>query len=141
MSTGNDHAQILRELGELARDRNDRQTAIMHYEQAIALLRVSADELKLAHSIRHLGDIYAEAQNWTEADHCLSEAMGIYRGHPSPHPLDLANAIRSYAVVKAEISPREEARALWVEAGELYDAAGIAAGVEECRRRALEAPR
>jgi tetratricopeptide (TPR) repeat protein len=129
-------AHVLRELGELARNRHDLKAAQAHYEQAVVLLRASADRRTLAHAIRHLGDVHAEREHWPEAEECLAEALHIYRSQPSPGGLGLANAIRSYAVLKTESGQREVARALWVEAGELYESEGIAAGVEECRRRA-----
>jgi tetratricopeptide (TPR) repeat protein len=131
-----DRANVLRELGELARNRRDLNTAQAHYEEAVVLLQTSEDRLKFAHTIRHLGDVHAEQQHWPEAERCFITALDNYRGHPSPGALDLANAIRAYAALKTATGRREEARALWVEAGELYGAEGIAAGVEECRRRA-----
>jgi len=130
-----DRAHVLRELGELARNQHDPDTAQVQYEQAVALLRNSDDRLKLAHTIRHLGDIHAGRHHWYQADRCFVEALEIYRSHPSPGLLDFANAIRAYAALKAEIGQRNEARALWAEARELYEAEGIAAGVEECSRR------
>ena len=66
----------------------------------------------MAHTIRHLGDLYAEQQH-----------------HPSPPPLDLANAIRAYASLKSELGETEAAQALWREAGALYQSEGIAAVV------------
>ena len=129
-------AHVLRELGELARNTHDLKAAQAHYEQAVVLLRASDDRLTLAHTVRHLGDVHAERQHWPEAEECFAEALGIYRGYPAPAALDLANAIRSHAVLKTETGQREGARALWVEARELYEYEGIAAGVEECRRRA-----
>ena len=131
-----DRALVLRELAELARKSRDLNTAQARYEEAVVLLRTSEDRLTFAHTIRHLGDVEAEQQHWPEAEKCFLEALGIYRGHPSPDALDLANAIRAYAALKTETGQCEEARALWAEAGELYQTEGIAAGVEECRRRA-----
>ena len=131
-----ERASVLRELGELARNGGDLTSAQAHYQQAAPLLRNSEDQLKLAHTIRHLGDVHAEQQHWPEAERCLIEALEIYRSHPSPIALDLANAVRAYAALKTETGHRKEARALWAEACKLYESEGIAAGVEECRRRA-----
>ena len=107
-----------------------------HYEEAVALLRTADHPVKLAHTIRHLGDVYAEQQHRALADACFAEALSLYRHHPSPPPLDLANAIRAYASLKSELGETEAAQALWREAGALYESQGIVAGVEECRRRA-----
>ena len=133
-----ERAYVLRELGELARDSHDLNVAQAYYEQAVVLLRTSEDRLKFAHTVRHLGDVHAEQQHWPEAERCLVEALEIYRSHPSPIALDVANAISAYAALKTETGQREEARALWAEACELYESEGIAAGVEECRCRAVQ---
>ena len=87
------------------------------------------------HTIRHLGDVYTEQQDWSHAEPCFVEALDIYRSHPSPPTLDLANAIRAYAALKSAQGTHEEARVLWAEAGRMYEAVGISAGVEECKRR------
>jgi tetratricopeptide (TPR) repeat protein len=131
-----DRADVFRELGELARNSHELRDEQEHYEQAVVLLRASDDRLKLAHTIRHLGDVHAERKNWPQAEECFAEALGIYRSHPSPGALDVANAVRSHAALKTETGQREAARALWTEARELYESEGVAAGVEECRRRA-----
>jgi tetratricopeptide (TPR) repeat protein len=133
-------AHVLREFGELARNTHDLKAAQVHYEEAVVLLRPSGDPLTLAHALRHLGDVYAERRNWPAAEECFAGALAIYRSHPSPAVLDLANAIRSQALLKTETGQSEGARALWVEARELYESEGIAAGVEECRRRAEQLP-
>ncbi len=129
-------ADVLREMGEFARNTHDLKAAQSHYEQAVTLLRNSADRLKFAHTIRHLGDVHAEQQRWAESDRCFIEALDIYRADPSAPPLDLANAIRSHALLKSETGQTREARTLWIEAGNLYETLGIAEGVQECRRRA-----
>jgi tetratricopeptide (TPR) repeat protein len=133
-----EHAHVLRELGELARNGHDLEAAQTHYEAAVVLLRNSEDRLKFAHTIRHLGDVHVEQQHWADAERCFVEALDIYRSHPSPPVLDLANAIRSYAALKTQTARHEEARMLWAEAGRLYESEGIAAGAEECRRRATQ---
>ena len=139
-TTGHDYedALVLRELGELARDNHNLSAAQTHYEQAVRLLRPSKDRLNLAHTIRHLGDVHAQQQHWPEAEHCFVEALEIYRSHPSPVGLDLANAIRSYALLRGEIGQQEQSRILWAEPALLYEAQGIAAGVQECHRRASQ---
>lgn len=131
-----ERASVLREQGELARATGDRPAAQSHYEQAVAPLRSVDDPLKLAHTILQLGDLHAEQQHAAWADACFAEALNLYRHHPSPPPLDLANAIRAYASLKSELGETEAAQALWRDAGALYEPQGIAAGVEECHRRA-----
>jgi tetratricopeptide (TPR) repeat protein len=124
-----DHsANELRELGESARQRRDLAAALRHYEEASRLLRGSPDQLKFAHTVRHLGDVYTEQAEFLRAEPCYIEALGIYRNHPSPPKLDLANAIRAYAVLMTGMGRQDESRPLWTEAEGLYKNLGIAEG-------------
>src|SRR5664279_3014351 len=55
---GEQLGQALRALGELERKLGDGQSARAHYEEAVALGRKHGDALRLAHTVRHLGDVY-----------------------------------------------------------------------------------
>jgi hypothetical protein len=80
----------------------------------------------LAHTVRHLGDVYHEEGFSGLAEPCYHEALSIYRNHETSPSLDLANAIRSLAVLRWE-----QAKVLWEEARDLYSAVGIEAGIKE----------
>ncbi len=68
----------------------------------MAILRTIGQPLRLAHTIRHLGDVYNDDGNRRAAEPCYREALEIYRAHPDAPRLDLANAIRSLAVLTGE---------------------------------------
>jgi len=127
-----ERANELRALGESARRRRDLAVAREYYEEAAELLRNSTDQMRFAHTVRHLGDVYAELHNWSNAESCFVEALNIYRGQPSSRLLDFANAIRGYAVLKDKSGRADESRELWAEAGRMYQALGILDGVKEC---------
>jgi tetratricopeptide (TPR) repeat protein len=129
-------AQALRNLGELERRLPD--TAIdarRHYEEAVATLRDLDNPLKLAHTVRHLGDVHHDAGRSLLAEPCYVEAVMIYRSHDDAPPLDLANALRSLAVLKDEADQIEEATRLWWEAHNLYETLNLPAGVVETAAR------
>jgi len=128
-------AQALTQLGYLARNRHEVDAARMHYEEAAAVYRTLDDPLRLAHTVRHVGDILREDKQLEPAGPCYREALEIYRAHEDTPPLDLANAIRGYALLKAETGERQDAIALWQEAGELYAQVHVEAGVAESERR------
>jgi hypothetical protein len=94
-------AQKLRQRGESARHRDDAM-ARRCYEDAVGLFREVGEPLVLAHTIRHLGDVYREQGCPELAEPCYHEALGLYRSHESGSPLDLANAVRSLAVLRWE---------------------------------------
>jgi tetratricopeptide (TPR) repeat protein len=107
----------------------DNSATILKYQLEVASARRGDDSLKLAHRVRHLGDAYYYAGRLELAEPCYVEALAIYRSHESPKPLDLANAIRSFAVLKHEVGAIEEAQKLWQEAHDMYATLNILAGV------------
>jgi tetratricopeptide (TPR) repeat protein len=102
---------------------------------AVASLRKVDDPLRLAHTVRHLGDAYYYAGRWPLAEPCYVEALAIYRRYENRRPLDLANAIRSFAVLKDEVGAAEEAERLWQEAHDLYLSLDASAGIAESAAR------
>lgn len=110
---------------------------VLKYKFAVAQARKVDDPLKLAHRLRHLGDAYYYAKRSAQADACYVEALSIYRDNELRQPLDLANAIRSFAVLKGESGAAEEARSLWQEAHDLYVAVSDAPDVTESWRRGV----
>lgn len=73
-------AQDLRKRGELAR-RRDGNMARKCYEEAVELFRQLDEPLVLAHTVRHLGDVYCEEGLPHLAEPCYLEALGLYRSH------------------------------------------------------------
>ena len=108
---------------------------VLKCKLAVAKSRKIDDPLRLAHAVRHLGDAYYYAGRAEQAEPCYVEALSIYRGHEHPRPLDLANAIRSFAVLKDYVDADKEASSLWHEAHDLYVAVNATAGVAESAAR------
>jgi len=125
----------LRELAETERKLGEREAAREHYEQAVQQLRLHSDALALAHTVRHLGDVHRELGRSDLAEPCYREALELYDAHTEASRLDVANALRSMAVLKEDTGAAAEAAALWKRARELYQATGIQAGVDESTRR------
>ena len=130
-----DLIRALKGLGQIERDLGRTEAARALYEEAVGICRGEPDALELAHTIRHLGDIYQGAGRLTLAESCYDEALLLYRGHKGTLPLDLANAIRSAAVLKERAGEPDAAMGLWKEAGELYKSVDVQAGVAECSAR------
>src|SRR5262249_5595329 len=98
-------------------------------------LRLAGDPLKLAHAVRHLGDAYYYAGERSLAGPCYLEALSIYRGHENSRPLDLANAVRSLAVLRDEAGAEQESQALWQESHDLYSSLNVPTGIAESAAR------
>ncbi|MGI8745589.1 MAG: tetratricopeptide repeat protein [Bryobacteraceae bacterium] len=128
-------AQALRELGETERKLKNGTAARQHYEEAVAIYRGTGETLRLAHTVRHLGDVYYAEGRLDLAEPCFTEALDLYRNAAATSPLDLANAIRSLAVLKSGVGDAGQARPPWEEARDLYAAVGVKEGVAESSAR------
>ncbi len=128
-------AQALRLVAEVERKLHQDIAARQHYEEAVDLCYLYADPLTLAHTIRHLGDLYYDAGQTELAQPCYQEALNLYRAEKNPPPLDLANAIRSLAILTSNTGKREDAKPLWQEARDLYALVNVPEGVKESSRQ------
>jgi tetratricopeptide (TPR) repeat protein len=122
-------------LGQVERDLGHREAATGRYEEALALCRTQGHSLRLAHVARHLGDLQRERERYAESRPLLEEALDLYRNSVGAPPLDVANALRSLALLLESTGSRAGASSLWREARQLYAAAGVDAGVQECDAR------
>ena len=128
-------ATLYEELAYVERTLLDHESAERHYRKASELYRGLKNLLKTAHTMRHAADILREQNRLDESARLYAEVLEIYRGHQETPPLDLANAIRGFALLKEGQEDRAQAACLWQEAGKLYELTGIEAGVVESRRR------
>jgi tetratricopeptide (TPR) repeat protein len=127
-------AQTVTELGRIERDLGHSDAALASYEETATIYRNLGDELKLAHTVRHVGDIHHDAGRPNEAEPCFVEALALYRAHPQTPPLDLANALRPLAILKRDAGNLGDADRLWEEAKSLYESVNVH-GVAECAAR------
>lgn len=61
----------------------------------------------------------------------MRKRLAIYREHTGRSDLDLAKALRGFALLKEAAGEVEPARFLWLEARSLYEAAHVQGGVQE----------
>ena len=128
-------ARALGGLGQIQRDLHNNDDALRLYEEAGEIYRALDDPLKLAHTVRHVADILRHMERFPAATTSYAEALGIYRARPERHALDLANALRGFALLKEAVGENAEARAMWEEAGALYAEVNVESGVVESARR------
>jgi tetratricopeptide (TPR) repeat protein len=127
--------RALKALGQIDRDLGDRESALSRYQEAVALCRELGEPRLLAHAVRHEGDIHREAGRTDRAVSCYDEALALYRSDRGTRSVDLANALRSMALLRESLGEGKEAERLWREAQSLYASKGIQTGVEESATR------
>ena len=129
-------AQELRNLGEMQRSQPGSDGGVAAYQEAIAILRQHSVPLRLAHAVRHLGDIYRHAGDFDQAAHCYDEALELYRRNEGEaRPLDIANALRGAALLKEKTGDAKTAIEFWEGARTIYAAENIEKGAAEGARR------
>ena len=126
-------ATLFEELAYVERNLRDQESSQEHYRQAGEIYRSLGNPLK--NTIRHAADLLREQKRLDEAEVLYVESLEIYRRQKDTPPLDLANAIRGFALLKEDVGDRKEALSLWLEARDLYQLTGIEAGVSESDRR------
>ncbi len=133
------HSVALGKLGHVALDRGDPDRARALFEKSVAVARDAGDPLRVAHAVRHLGQVHRHLGRLEEAERCYEEALALYEAggtaDGTAHSLDHANAIRPLAALREELGDVEAARRLWSRAAKLYGAAGVEEGVRECEAR------
>ena len=129
-----DLVHALKGLGQVERDLGRGERALPLYEEAVELCLALDDLPGLAHALRHLGDIHQDAGSFSAAEAPYEQALALYRRLAETPALELANALRPYALLRERLGDADEARSLWREARALYLAAGSVEGVDECDR-------
>lgn len=125
----------LGKLGHVALDADRTDTALVRFEEAAAVARETGDPLRVAHAVRHVGQVHQRRGRRERAERAYREALDLYREAGTPPPLDHANALRPLALLREERGDPGEAKDLWRRAARLYRIAGVAEGVEECEAR------
>jgi tetratricopeptide (TPR) repeat protein len=128
-------ATLYEELAYVERSLRDLDASQEHYRQGSEIFRSLGNPLKAAHTVRHAADILRELKKPDMAAALYGESLEIYRSDKDTPPLDLANAIRGFALLKEDAGDRKEALNQWREARGLYEQTGIEAGVAESDAR------
>jgi tetratricopeptide (TPR) repeat protein len=126
-----DPAELIRE-GTQARAARNRAEARRLYEQAAQAYFEAGDRMLYAHTLRHIADMHQDERNFDAARPLYEEVLENYRGNLNTKVLDLANAVRPYALLLEAVGEPERAKELWAEARTLYAVVRVDAGVKEC---------
>jgi tetratricopeptide (TPR) repeat protein len=118
-------AQFMRDQGALIESKK-------YYNQALDCFEKLNLETTVAHTLRHIADVERELGEVDDANDHYQKALNMYRSGADTSPLDLANALRGYALLHEDMDHKEKAKAMWKEAMMLYQKSKISEGVQEC---------
>lgn len=107
---------------QIERDMGRHEAALSDQEEALAIYRELTDRSALPHVIRHLADILQDAGRHEEAAPYCREMLVLYSSRDNVPPLEIANAMRSFALHAEYTGNTAEARRLWLDVRERYAA-------------------
>jgi GNAT superfamily N-acetyltransferase len=113
-------------------ERGEAEQARTLYDDALRQARAAGDPVSLAKALRHVSDLDRTAGDPEAALAAAEEAATLYGAQGPEHRLDLANALRLTALALEALG--RPALQPWREAGDLYAALDIAAGLAEAER-------
>jgi len=125
-------ARALNDLAGTDRDLGNKAASIETYEELAELQKKNNNKLGTAHALRHLADICQEERFFEKAENQYIKAIQIYQNHRPRSSLNLANALRGYALLKIQLKQDKLSLPLWKEAKKLYEVNKIELGVKEC---------
>ncbi len=122
------HAQILEDQKVLT-------YAFESRKYALAKFRKTGNELRIAHESRHIADLLVKMSQLEEAHLHYFHSLEVYRKLENPDSLNLANTLRSFALLLEKRNEKGKALGLWTEARDIYEKNGIEEGVEEANEQ------
>ena len=118
---------------QIAADQRNWELAAEYGWKAIEYYKCAENTNKVAHALRHQADIMCRMDCEIEAHTLYQKALDIYKQDTNTSTLDLANALRGYALNLNNMGRKKKAREIWEETKGLYAKIGLVDGVEEAQ--------
>lgn len=110
------------------------------YQSALEFNKISVDHYlrsgnqdRIAHALRHRGDLYFELGDLNKSKTCYMRVLEIYRENKETSSLDLANALRKYGLLLERLNKNSHALPVWKEVEDLYARCNLKEGILEAR--------
>lgn len=115
---------------QISFDQQSFDKALGYNISSVGHYKKTKNQSKIAHSIRHLADVQFQLGQLNKAEKNYQLSINLYRTIGSSH-LDLANALRGFAILLEKKDKLREAKKVWEETKELYQKCDIVAGIQE----------
>lgn len=112
-------------------DHDNPSRALKLLQRSLSFYKKTGSSIKIAHSTRHIADLERRIGDVEDSESNYRTSIDIYKSNKSTSKVDLANAIRGYALVLEKRGKIQEAIEAWKEARELYRACKLEEGVDE----------
>ncbi|MEM6633228.1 MAG: hypothetical protein AAF694_26390 [Bacteroidota bacterium] len=112
-------------------DRQNLEEALAFSNESVAQYTQAKNLDRLAHAIRHRGDIQSELGRLDSSERDYLSALGVYKKDLNVYNGDLANALRSYALLLEKRKLYGRALRIWKEVKDIYVAYQISPGIAE----------
>ncbi len=129
-------ANVLQAIGDVQQFRDDRDAALVSYEEALRLFRSVGAKLGEANARMSLGDFHLAQNQWAEAIQHYEYALPVYRAIGAK--LSQANTLIDIGKAYFETGERERGMACVKEAGNLFAQIGSGYWAIKAYRRLAE---
>lgn len=124
-------AMFLKIYAQVHSDKKELREALSCYKKIEHIYIVLKDKARQMHTLRHIGNLYLDLEEFECAEKCLIQVVEAYEAN-SPAALEMANTHRLYALALGDLNRQTEARIYWQKAKEVYEKLWIPEAVEEC---------
>lgn len=116
-------------------DRKNYTKALQLCQESLSYYKKSKDLNKIAHSTRHIADLEYHLGNYDNSEEFYKASLKLYRENKNTNSLDMANALRGYAILLEKNKKGLEAIQIWTGAKQYYEASNIKAGINEANKK------
>jgi len=122
-------------LAQFEADQDEYKNALNYYQQSLAFYQKTDLQDKVAHSLRHVADTFYSLNNIEEARSQYESVIEIYHSQENTNDVDIANALRGYALVLEKQNEKVAAAKEWATILSIYEKYNLQAGIKEAKQK------
>lgn len=122
-------------LAQFEADQDEYKTALNYYQQSLAFYEKTPFKDKVAHSLRHVADTFYSLNEIEEARSRYENVLEIYSAQEETNDVDMANALRGYALVLEKQDEKAAAVKEWSTILTIYEKYNLKSGITEAKSK------
>ena len=119
-------------LAKIYFDLGSNKRSLESYQDALSIAESDSEPEQIAHITRHMADVEREIGDLKSSSSHYEKALAYYRSNMNKYGLNMANAMRGFALLKEKMVDYADAKSLWTEAKIIYEKYKFSDGVKEC---------